>query len=71
MRSMRFRIKWRVSTSLLSKVDDFRNWHIASFRCNAMIRRLSKAERTLASQLPGVINESTCPGAGLGFAQAH
>src|SRR5690349_14475973 len=25
-------------------------WHIASFRCNAMIRRLSEAKRTLASQ---------------------
>src|SRR6476660_1180234 len=25
-------------------------WHVASFRCNAMIRRLSEAKRTLASQ---------------------
>jgi hypothetical protein len=30
--------------------DYFRSWHIASSRCSAIIRQLSEAKRTLASQ---------------------
>ena len=38
-------------------VGNYRCWPFASFRCNAMIRRLSEAERTLASHSRGRVYE--------------
>ena len=39
--------------------SDLVHWHIASFRCDAMIHRLSGAERTLAKQPAWRIYEFT------------
>jgi hypothetical protein len=49
----------KVRANVLPSIPNVSSWHIASFRCNAMIRRLSVAERTLASHPRGRIYELT------------